>query len=218
MDILKAFVSWSGGKESSLACYRARTKGIQIVCFVNMISEDGSYSRSHGISSELLRIQAEAIGIPIVQRKTTWQIYEEEFKDAIMQLKKEGINAGIFGDIDLQEHRDWVERVCKECGIKPLLPLWNEDREKLLREFISSGFKAIVCSTNSEFLDKDWLGSEINNDFIIKLKQLGSVDICGEKGEYHTFVYDGPLFKMPLKFKVGEKILKEKRWFLELKT
>ncbi len=216
MAILKAFVSWSGGKDSSLSCYRAMKNGIQIVYLINMLSENGIYSRSHGISSELIKAQAEAIGIPVIQRKTTWESYEEEFKKTLMQLKKEGVEAGVFGDIDLQEHRDWVERVCKETGIKAILPLWNEERERLLREFISHGFKAIICSINSYFLGSEWLGKEINLDFIKDLKALENIDLCGEKGEYHTFVYDGPIFKNPVRFSSGKWIQRDKNLFLEI--
>lgn len=216
MAILKAFVSWSGGKESTLAFYRAMKNCIQSVCLINMLSEDGSYSRSHGINSELIKAQAEAIGIPIIQPKTTWESYEDNFKDTIMQLKNEGVEAGVFGDIDLQEHREWVERVCRETGIKAVLPLWGEEREKLLMDFITSGFKAIVCSTNASFLGSEWLGREVDYKFIEDLKALGNIDLCGEKGEYHTFVYDGPIFREPVKFTKNKKVLRGKNWFLEI--
>lgn len=217
MAILKAFVSWSGGKDSSLACYRAMRNGIKIFCLVNMLSEQGDYSRSHGISSELIKAQAEAIGIPIVQRKTTWESYEEEFKKTLMELKKQGVEAGVFGDIDLQEHRDWVERICSETGIKAILPLWNEERERLLVEFINSGFKAIVCATNSSFLGSEWLGREVDFDFIKDLKALGHIDLCGEKGEYHTFVYDGPIFKAPVRFFSEKWMQRDRNLFLKVK-
>ncbi|WP_353684572.1 diphthine--ammonia ligase [Thermodesulfovibrio sp. 3907-1M] len=216
MAILRAFVSWSGGKDSSLACHRAMKNGIDVVYLVNMLSEQGDFSRSHGLSSQLIKAQAEAIGIPVIQRKTTWESYEEEFKKTLLQLKKQGIDAGVFGDIDLEEHREWVERVCGKTGIKAILPLWNEEREKLLKEFIKSGFKAIVCSTNSSFLGSEWLGREIDFDFIKNLKALENVDLCGEKGEYHTFVYDGPIFKSPIRFSFGKKIRKDKNLFLEI--
>jgi uncharacterized protein (TIGR00290 family) len=181
-----------------------------------MVSKDGKHSRTHGIGSELLRLQAEAIGVPLVQRNTTWEIYENKFKESVAGLKKKGITAGVFGDIDLQEHRDWVERVCKEIGIEPILPLWKEKREELLKEFIQAGFKAIVVATNAQFLGEEWLGREINNRFIEDLKTLGNIDLCGEKGEFHTFVYNGPIFKKPVEFTIGEKVLKDKRWFLEI--
>ncbi len=214
---MKVFTSWSGGKETSLSCYKVMQKqDVKVAYLLNMISEDGKHSRSHGVSSTLLRLQAKAIGIPIVQRKIAWENYEEEFKKAMSDFKKEDIRAGVFGDIDLQEHRDWVERVCKEMGIRPILPLWKGRREELLEEFIQVGFKAIVVATNANFLGKEWLGREINKGFIEELKALGNIDLCGEKGEYHTLVYAGPVFKKPLEFTVGEKVLKDKHWFLEL--
>lgn len=214
---MKAFVSWSGGKETSLAYYRAKDiDNFEVKYLLNMVSEDGMHSRSHGISSDLLRAQAEAIGIPIVQRKTTWKNYEEEFKKAVSDFKKEDAQAGVFGDIDLQEHRDWVEKVCKDMGIKPILPLWKEEREKLLEEFIDLGFKAIIVATQAELLGKEWLGQRIDEKFIEDIKALGNIDLCGENGEYHTFVYDGPIFKRPVEFIIGKKILKDRRWFLQL--
>jgi uncharacterized protein (TIGR00290 family) len=214
---VKVFVSWSGGKETSLSCYRViKNQDIKVAYLLNMISEDGKHSRSHGISSELLKIQAEAIGIPLVQRKTTWDTYEEEFKKAVLGFKKDGVEKGVFGDIDLQEHRDWVERVCNEVGVKAHLPLWKKEREKLLKEFIKVGFKAIVVATNTDFLGQEWLGREINEEFIEDLRFQSNIDLCGEKGEYHTFVYDGPIFKKPVEVAVGKKTFRDKHWFLEL--
>jgi uncharacterized protein (TIGR00290 family) len=215
---MKAFISWSGGKDTSLSCYKAMQNiKIKVVYLLNMVSNDGKYSRSHRVSADLLKAQAKAMGIPIIQRKTTWRSYEEEFKKAVLEFKEEGIKIGIFGDIDLQEHRDWIERICKDVGIKPILPLWKEEREKLLKEFIKAGFRAIVVATNAQFLGKEWLGRQINKEFIEDLRVMKNIDLCGEKGEYHTFVYDGPIFKKSVKFIAGKKILKDKHWFLELK-
>lgn len=215
---VKAFVCWSGGKESSLSLYKAtQNLDVEVVYLLNMISEDGKRSRSHGVSSNLLKVQAEAMGIPIIQRRTTWEIYEEEFKRVISDFKKEGIQVGIFGDIDLEEHRDWVERVCKEAKIKPTLPLWKRKRKELLEEFIQASFKAIVVATQADFLGKEWLGRQINEEFVRDLKALVDIDLCGESGEYHTFVYDGPIFKKAVEFIEDEKILENKHWFLKLK-
>lgn len=214
MEKIKAFCSWSGGKESVLAFHRAIQDGIEVRYLLNMVSEDGERSRSHHLSSKLIRLQAEAIRISIIQRKTTWESYEEEFKKALSYFKKEGIQAGVFGDIDLQEHREWVERVCKDTDIKPVLPLWGEEREKLLEEFIGAGFKAIVVAV-IEDLGEEWLGRQIDNNFINDLKKL-KVDLCGERGEYHTFVYNGPIFKKPIEVVTGKKILKGRYWFLEV--
>jgi len=217
MRKMNAFVCWSGGKDSTISLYLAmKIRNIKIKYLLNMVSEDGIFSRSHGINSTLLNLQTQAIGIPIVQRGTTWENYESEFKKVVTELKNKDIQAGVFGDIDLQEHRDWVERVCKDTGIKPILPLWKKDREELMNEFIGSGFKAIVVATNADFLGEEWLGREVDNKFIDDLKKLGNIDLCGEKGEYHTFVFDGPIFKKPVEFISGEKVLKEEHWLLEL--
>jgi len=215
--MMKVFISWSGGKESSLACWRAIKRGFEVKYLLNMVSEDGRYSRSHGISSPLLRKQAEAIKIPMVQVKTCWKSYEENFKKAVLKLKQKGIEAGVFGDIDLREHRDWVERVCGKLKIKAILPLWEQEREELLKEFIWAGFKAIVVTVDINCLGKELLGNRINRKFIEKIKRIKDVDLCGERGEYHTFVYGGPIFRKPLKFVTGRKILKDKKWFLEIK-
>lgn len=213
----KAFISWSGGKETSLACYRAmQNKNLKVEYLVNMVSEDGKRSRSHGLSSALLRAQSDALGIPIIQRKTTWENYEGVFKKAVSELKKEGIKIGIFGDIDLQEHREWIERVCREVGVKSLLPLWKEDREELLKEFIRIGFKAIVVATKADLLGKEWLGRQIDEELIKDLKKVNGVDLCGEKGEYHTFVIYGPLFKKQIKITKNKKVLRKNHWFLEI--
>ncbi len=214
---MRAFISWSGGKETSLSCYKAmQDQNIKVTYLLNMISEDGKHSRTHGISSELLRLQAEAIGIPIIQKKTSWKTYEEEFKKAISDFKKEDIQAGVFGDIDLQEHRDWVERVCKECKIMPIFPLWQRKREEILKEFISSGFEAIVVAAKVDILGSRWTGRKIDEEFIKGLKDLDEVDLCGEAGEYHTFVTSGPIFKKKIKFLKTEKTKRNKHWFLDI--
>lgn len=214
---MKAFVSWSGGKESSFACYRImQDRNIEVAYLLNTVSEDGKRSCSHGLDAALLRSQAEAIGIPIIQIKTAWNNYEEVFKRALSDFKKKGVEAGVFGDIDLQQHRDWVEKVCNDTDIKAFLPLWGEEREKLIGQFIACGFKAIVVATNEEFMGEEWLGRIIDNEFVEDLKSKGNIDLCGEKGEYHTYVYDGPIFKKPVEFITGRKILKDKHWFLEI--
>ncbi len=214
---MKIFVSWSGGKETSLSCYKVmQNQDIKVVYLLNMVSEDGKHSRTHGVSSKLLRVQAEAIGVPIVQKRTIWETYEEEFKKAIADFKKENIQTGVFGDIDLQEHRDWVERVCKESNIKPIFPLWQRKREEILKEFISSGFEAIVVATKVDTLGSKWLGRKIDEEFIKDLKDLNEVDLCGEAGEYHTLVTFGPIFKNKLKLLKTAKVKRGKHWFLDI--
>jgi diphthine-ammonia ligase len=202
----RAFVSWSGGKDSALACYRAmQVERLNVVNLFNMLSEDGVHSRSHHLSLALLRSQAEAMGIPLVHGRATWQDYEDEFKRTLTRFKKEGLQAGIFGDIDIAEHRQWVERVCQECEIDAVLPLWQRPRQAIVEEFIAAGFKAVIVATNADKIGSEWLGRPFDIDFIHDIKRLPGVDLCGENGEYHTFVVDGPIFTKPIKYSIGTK-------------
>ncbi|MFA5168566.1 MAG: diphthine--ammonia ligase [Candidatus Omnitrophota bacterium] len=214
---MKVFVSWSGGKDSMLACYRMMQQpDVEVAYLVNMMTEDGEYSRSHGLSAAVLRAQAAAVGIPLIQRAASWKDYEKEFKSVLAELKLKGVEAGIFGDIDLQPHRDWVERICREAGIQAFLPLWNAKRKDLLEELISTGFKSRIVVTDAAVLGEEWLGCEINRDFMRKMEVLPQIDPCGEKGEYHTFVYDGPMFRAPVPFYDEEHLMIEKHWVLKL--
>ncbi len=219
MDGQDAFCSWSGGKESALALYRARRSGFAVTRLINMVTEDGTHSRTHGLEADLLSLQAEAIGIPLVQRRTTWNGYEEEFKKVLSGFRADGILRGIFGDIDMDEHRAWVERVCSECNLRPSLPLWLEERENLLSEFIDEGFKAVIVAVDRRYLDDTWIGREIDRAFVNDLKALGGdVDLCGERGEYHSFVYDGPIFRRPVPFERGTIRSTEEYFFLDIRT
>ncbi|GAI39100.1 unnamed protein product, partial [marine sediment metagenome] len=204
--------SWSGGKESALATYKAILQGHHVLHLVNFLSEDGERSRSHGILAKVLDLQAKAIGIPMVQVKTSWENYEENFKKVVTELKGKGIEGGIFGDMDLEEHRQWIERVCAELGIKPLLPLWGIEPEKLLIEFLGNGFKAKVVATR---LDKSLLGRSLDRAFLDELRKYGCHP-CGESGEYHTFVTGGPIFKQPLKITQSKEVQRDNMWFLDI--
>lgn len=184
---------------------------------INMVTEDGIHSRTHGVEAALLSIQAQAIGIPLVQCSTTWNGYEGVFKKALSGFLGQGIDQGIFGDIDMDEHRAWVERVCSECMIRPNLPLWLEKRDDLLSEFLNKGFKAVIVTVDKRYLDDTWVGREIDSEFVNDIKSLGdNVDICGEKGEYHSFVYDGPIFERPVIFKKGNVRSNEGYFFLDI--
>ncbi|MGB2814957.1 MAG: diphthine--ammonia ligase [Dehalococcoidales bacterium] len=215
----QVFVSWSGGKECNLAGYRARKSGLEICYLANMVTEDGARSRTHGLSAEILRLQSQAMGIPLVQRQATWQSYEVEFKKMVNELKKEGIDGGVFGDIDLDEHREWVERVCREVGITAHQPVWGESQDDILKDFINSGFKAIIVATRADMLGEEWLGRSLDMDFFNEIKELGrtrGITPCGEAGEYHTLVIDGPLFQKKMEITEAKKVFRDKHWFLEI--
>jgi len=217
MGMLKVVVSWSGGKESSLACYKAiNSLGFEVLFLLNMITKDAKRSMTHGIGTELLLAQSEAMGIPIIQRKTTWKNYEDDFKEEIENLKRFGIGGIVFGDIDIREHRDWDERVAGELGVEPVLPLWGQSRIRLLEEFINAGFEAYIVALKANLLNEKLLGRRIDESFIKELDENPNVDLCGERGEYHTFVTNGPLFKKRIKLTRGRKVLRNGCWFWDI--
>ena len=215
----QVFTSWSGGKDSCLSCYLATINNLQIRYLSNMITEDGKRSRTHGQTPELLKVQSQAIGIPLVQRRASWASYEVEFKNMIAELKEDGIGGGVFGDIDLEEHRHWVDRVCQEADITPHLPLWGKAQDQILRDFIDLGFEAVVVAARADYFGKEILGQKVDLNFIKYLKELQKtkdITFCGEKGEYHTFVVDGPMFGKRIDILETQKVSSEESWILEI--
>ncbi|HEX2958778.1 MAG TPA: diphthine--ammonia ligase [Chitinispirillaceae bacterium] len=213
----KAFCSWSGGKDSCLALYRMIQTGYECQALFTMLDETGLQSRSHGLTPEVLSIQAQAMGIPLKTGMTSWGAYEEQFKKLATAFKKDSIMNGVFGDIDLQPHRDWVERVCSETGITPHLPLWNEARRTLVEEFIREGFKACIVVINCSMMSERFLGRVVDQQLIDELEAEG-VDACGENGEFHTFVFDGPLFKKKIHYTAGDTIITDNYSCLPIKA
>ncbi len=215
---MKVVSLWSGGKDSCFACYKAKQQGYQIISVINFTDSDRVNSVSHGLSADIIQKQADLIDIPLLQKTMPKKGYKDAFKVLIEELKaKEGIEGIVFGDIYLQEHRDWIDKVCEELRVEPILPIWTHDTEKLIRDIIDAGFKSIVVSTRKDILGEEWLGREIDDKFIKDLSAIGNIDLCGEKGEFHTFTYDGPIFKQKIKFDIGEKRLENGRWFLEIR-
>ena len=216
---MKAFASWSGGKDCMLALYRFLKEADNFVeCLVNMCDADGIHSRSHGIDKSWIRKQAGLMGIEIVQPVSDFEGYEKVFKNQISELKEKGVEAGVFGDIYLKEHRVWIERVCAEMQIEAIFPLWGEDTEDLLKEFIAEGFKTLVVAIRNDILDNSWLGRIIDNKFLSEIKKLDGIDPCAENGEYHSFVFDGPLFSKAINIVVGDKYGAGNHNFFKLKN
>ena len=215
----QVFVSWSGGKDSCFACYLASLNGLQVRSLLNMVNVDAKQSWFHGIPDELMQIQSQAIGVPLIQRRTTMADYEADFKDAVLALKKEGISGGVFGDIDLEEHREWIERTCQQVEVTPHLPLWGLSQEKVLVDFVELGFKAVITRAKADLFGEEWLGQMVSLDFLSylsRLKDEKGVSPCGEAGEYHTFAVDGPLFNQPVKIGQTKKVLRDGYWRLEI--
>jgi len=145
--------------------------------------------------------------------------YEAEFKDMLLTLKGEGVSGGVFGDVDLEEHKQWIDRVCREVGITPYLPLWGQSQDRIMRDFIDLGFDAIVVATKADLFGEEWLGQKVDLDFIKhldKLRETRGITLCGEAGEYHTFVTDGPMFNQRIEILETNKVLREGHWFLDI--
>lgn len=191
--------------------------GFEVSHLLNLVSKDGR-CMSHGIDSKLIVVQSQAIGIQMVQKETTWETYEQSFKNAVRELKQMGIEAVVFGDLrTIPGHVGWISRVCSELGVKPITPLWGSDPKQILVEFIGQGFEAVVVSVKADLLGEEWLRRNIDGDFVRDiLRDKPKVDPCGELGEYHTFVLDGPLFKSRIKLFEASKVLKNGYWFLNI--
>ncbi len=235
MANLKVAASWSGGKDSCLACYKVMERGYEVKYLLNFISKKYQRCCFHGIQKELINLQANLIGIPLFQKAVSpdMKLYEKEFKEAVSHLKKKKVKGMVFGDVYLINQKNWVERVCKDLKIKAIEPLWQIPPEKIIEEFIYLGFKAVVVSAKAKLFDKDFIasrmldisgvppviGREVDYRLLKELKKR-KICPCGENGEFHTFVVDGPIFKKGrIEITKSRKILKKgfwPHWFLDI--
>ena len=209
------FCSWSGGKDSCLALYHAIQNGGKPHSLLTVLSEDGVTSRSHALPKPLIDEQARSLGLQPVFRSASWQEYEAEFISGLHESKKAGIETGVFGDIDIDSHRDWVRRVCDVAGIVAVHPLWKRDRRELLEEFVALGFRAQIVVINEQKMNKSFLGKTIQAQTIVEMEETG-IDPSGELGEYHTVVTDGPIFSSKVKIKPAAQRYHEGYWFLKV--
>jgi uncharacterized protein (TIGR00290 family) len=203
--------SWSGGKDSCLSCYLAMKQGMNVSHLVHFDRPNNL----HGVDPALIRLHADLAGIPMVQRKVSQEKFEQEFKMTVSSLKKEGIKGMIFGDIYLEPHKEWVDRTCAELGIEAVEPLWGRKTEDIIREFLGLGFETIVASGDQKLIGKEWIGRRMDDAFIENLKAR-NLDVCGESGEFHTFVTAGPLFKGKIDITCSEVVARDGFWFLQV--
>lgn len=199
---MTALISSSGGKDSLMAFSRAVAQGHDIDTIVMMFDETGRRSRSHGIGPELAEAQARSLGCELVMPSASWSEYEATFISMLITLANSGHTHAVFGDIDLQAHRDWEEKVCARANITPLLPLWGQTRIALSHEALSMGLDAIVVCVDSKFLGDEFAGRKYDESFLADLPE--GVDWCGENGEFHTFVTNAPFMTTPLSVEVIE--------------
>lgn len=203
---MRVVASWSGGKDSAFALYLASQQGYEVVNILTMMMSENK-SNFHMIRSDLLDSQAEALGIPIIKKQTSNETYERDFKAALSELKAKGVEGLVTGDIyEVAGHEEgWLNRVCREIGLKPIKPLWMGDTKQIYLDYIKVGFKAIVVRTNLSKLGVEWLGRVLDRKFYDDILELGNIDPCGEGGEYHTVIMDGPNFKKKIEILETQK-------------
>ncbi len=203
---MKVVSAWSGGKDSCFAYYKAVKQSLDVVSLLTFMESEKT-SNFHAIRADLLDAQAKSIGVPLAKIVTHPKTYEKEFKSALLEFKAKGVQGLVTGDIyEVAGHEErWLERVCGEVGLEPIRPLWQGDTKKIFEEFVAAGFKATVVRTRLDVLGEDWLGRELNGEFLREILKLKDVDPCGEGGEYHTVVTDGPVFRESVKLEETTK-------------
>lgn len=201
----KFIASYSGGKDSVLAIHRAIKNGMVPVGLVITYNSSMDKSWFHGIPQELLDEVATCLNLPIRKIMTTGEDYEEKFIEELKYQRLNGVDCCVFGDIDIDNHLKWCENVCKQADIGCCFPLWQENRKTLVEELIKAGYKTVITVVNTKLLSNQNLGKTLDLDVIANIEAEGA-DVCGENGEYHSFVYAGPLFKTKVTFSLGEKV------------
>jgi len=212
----KAIFCWSGGKDSAYCLHKVLTEKLfDVKYLLTTVNDTFKRISMHGVREELLDKQAESIGIPLLKVRVsegTNDEYEKQMEAVLLRVKAEGINTVIFGDIFLEDLRVYRETNLAKVGMVGAFPLWKMDTTILINDFIDKQFKTVICCTNDGYLGKEWVGREIDKSFIQELPV--NIDPCGENGEYHTFCYDGRIFKKKIDFTIGEKVYRP----LETKT
>jgi len=204
--------TWSGGKDSMLALKRIiNSSTLKVDHLMTTLSNAYGRISMHGVREDLLDKQAANLNIPLkkiwLPERPSMEVYTEEMKKAYSQVKNNGIRKIVFGDIFLEDLKDYRDQMLSDIKLSGVYPIWKNPTKKLIEEFINDGFKAIVVCINTKLLDKSYLGKTIDHHFVEELPD--NVDPCGENGEFHTFVYDGPLFKHPVDFSVGKSELRK---------
>ncbi|GBD31170.1 MAG: ATPase [Gemmatimonadales bacterium] len=206
----------SGGKDSTLALDRARREGLDVRYLANIYEGSTGRVRFHGVRAELIARQAEALGLECVQLHTHPRPFEPVFLDLLQQLKARGCSGIVFGNIHLSDVRAWYEERVTAAGLRHVEPLWGEPAMELAYEVVERGYRAIVVSVDLKQPAAGFLGRELDADLLTEIAITDGLDPCGERGEYHTFVYDGPQFSQPVVVEPGATVEFEGHRFLDL--
>lgn len=210
-----AIVSWSGGKDSCFAAMQVQKEGYAVKGFLNILSEEGKTSRAHGIPLGILQAQAAAAQFPLLSVAASWTDYEQKFTQALLEAKEAfNISHVVFGDIDLEGHREWEEKVCRSVGLQAVLPLWKKERKALVLQMIDEGMQMLIVSCN-ERLGENLLGRYLTTELVQELEALG-IDPCGEEGEFHTLVTDCKMFQKPFGINITDTYCYNGYWYAKL--
>ncbi|MEY9977297.1 diphthine--ammonia ligase [Lysinibacillus sp. RC79] len=211
----KFIASFSGGKDSVLALYKAMKVG-EAIGLIVMLEEEGKRSRSHGMPPELIRAQAQSIGLSVYTAAASWTEYENVFMHLLEKAKNQGAEVLVTGDLDMPEHGCWHDKVTQNAGLKLGMPLWEMNHREAVDEFINLGFVTIIVTVNLALgMREDDLGRTLTHEYVKELEARG-IDPCGEGGEFHTTVLDGPIFKHPIPVRKCEVIKNGEYAFLPL--
>lgn len=211
----RVLLSWSGGKDSALALHEIRAqKTYEVAALLTTVTEEYDRISMHGVRRVLLEQQAGSLGYPLepvlVSRKASNEEWESRILEVLAKYREQGVSAVVFGDIFLEDLRTYREENLRQVGLRGLFPLWKRETGGLARDFIRLGFRAVVTCVDTEALSREFSGREYDSCFVSELPAL--VDPCGENGEFHTFVYDGPVFGRRVGHTLGERVLRDNRF------
>lgn len=209
-------ISWSGGKDSSLALYEIqKSRDYEVAALITTITSDYDRVSMHGLRTILLDKQASSLNIPLekifISKNASNDEYESRLKEVLLKYKQLGIRDVVFGDLFLEEIKKYREDLLGKIGMECVFPIWKRDTVKLAKKFIELGFKAITVCVDSNVLGKEFAGREFDEHFLDDLTE--GIDPCGENGEFHTFTYDGPVFNTPISHELGEIVLRDERFY-----
>lgn len=207
----KAIFNWSSGKDSALALYKIlKEDDFEITSLLTSINQEFQRISMHGVPVSLLEKQAESLGFPLIKmeipKEPTMEEYQEIMSETMSEIKSQGVTHSIFGDIFLEDLKEYREKQLETIGMKAVFPLWKQNTTDLIHEFLDLGFKTIVTCVNETYLDKSFTGRIIDKEFLKHLPE--NVDPCGENGEFHTFTFEGPIFTNPIHFEIGDTVKK----------
>jgi uncharacterized protein (TIGR00290 family) len=212
----KVLLSWSGGKDSALALYELKkTASFEIAALLTTVTQDYERISMHGVRTALLEMQAQSLGLPLekiyIRKDSTDQQYERAMQKVLTKYLSAGVKSVAFGDIFLEDLKEYREKNLKTIGMNGIFPIWKKDTAVLANMFIELKFKAIITCIDNKYLDKKYVGMKYDKQFLRSLPS--GVDPCGENGEFHSFVYDGPIFNKRIPNNTGKVLLRENRFY-----